>query len=238
MTSSPLYASKERQQWKFRLAAMLCVALLGLQCIWLLLPELIRPNIHQLPSRANVALAAAKQHNAAVWAASLAQIRGDLWAEVAFTQADLLWPDGARQQDENRAAALKRLGRDLDDVLADAPHTSGAWLMLAALVSRFNPAAKSTSIEPLKLSYYTGPSEPELMPLRLEIAIRLESYNDFEMRSFISRDIRLLLEQKQAATIAKIYSTASVNAKRFMDQAIRNTDPSAADKVSGRQKLP
>ena len=91
----------------------------------------------------------------------------------------------------------------------------------------------------LKLSYYTGPSEQELVPLRLEPAIRLESFSDFEMRQFISRDIRLLLSQKQDATIAKIYNAASTNAKSFMEQTIRDIDPSAVDKIrTGGQKQP
>jgi hypothetical protein len=219
------------------LGATVCAALLGMQCIWLLLPELVRPNIHQLPTNAGAASAAAKDHNAAVWAASLAQIRGDLWAESAFTQADLLWPNNAKA-DENLKTALQRARRILDSALGDAPHMSGAWLMLAALTSRFNSVARSNAVEPLKLSYYTGPSEQELVPLRLEIAMQLESFNDLEMRQLISRDIRLLLDQRHDATIAKIYNAASATAKGFMDQTIRDIDPSASDKIRTGQKQP
>jgi hypothetical protein len=110
--------------------------------------------------------------------------------------------------------------------------------MFADLASRF-PSLGGDAIELLKLSYYTGPSNQELVPLRLETAIRLESFSDFEVRQLISRDIRLLLSQKRDATIAKIYNTASANAKSFMEQTIRDIDPSAVDKIrtSGQKQL-
>jgi hypothetical protein len=237
VTPNPGYRSDQQSQRAFRLVVTVCAALLGMQSLWLLLPELIRPNINQLPTNARAASAAAEHHNAAVWAASVAQIRGDLWAQSAFTQADLLWPSNAKT-DEALSTALQRAHRILDRALRNTPNTFAAWLMLAALTSRFNTTDRSSAIEPLKLSYYTGPSERELVPLRLEIAIRLESFNDFEMRQLINRDIRLLLEQKQEATIGKIYNTASVNAKSFMEQTIRNIDPSASDKIRNGQKQP
>ena len=67
----------------FRLAVLVCAALLGMQCIWLLLPELFRPRIDRLPTDAPAAAAAAKHRDAARWAASFAGIRGDLWADFS-----------------------------------------------------------------------------------------------------------------------------------------------------------
>jgi hypothetical protein len=234
MTPTHVYGLDPRPQWVLRLSAMACAAFLGMQCIWLLLPELIRPNIQQLPTNATAASAAAKHYDDAIWAASVARIRGDLWAELAFTQANLLWRNNAKE-DENLQVALRRARLSLDRALRNAPHTSGAWLMLAGLTSRFT-SLTADAIELLKLSYYTGPSDQELVPLRLEIAIQLTSFSDLELRQLISRDIRLLLAQKQDAAIAKIYNVASENAKNIMDQSIRDIDPSALDKIrAGRQ---
>lgn len=238
MTPTPVYGLDQRSQWVFRLGAILCAALLAMQCIWLLLPELVRPKFDQLPTDATAASAAAKHYDAAVWAASVARLRGDLWANAAFTQADLLWQKDDARGDENPAAALQRARTSLYLALRNAPHASPAWLMFAGLDLRY-PALGGDAINLLKLSYYTGPSEQELVPLRLELAVRLESFSDFEMRQFISRDIRLLLAQKQEATIAKIYTAASPNAKSFMDQTIRDIDPSAVDRMrrGGQQQL-
>jgi hypothetical protein len=237
MTAAPVAGLDPRSRWVFRSGAMVCAVLLGMQCMWLLLPELLRPKIDQLPIDAIAASAAAKHYDAALWAASVGRIRGDLWAEAAFTHADLMWRNRAKG-DGNIAAALQRARTSLDQALRNAPHISGAWLMFADLASRF-PSLGGDAIELLKLSYYTGPSNQELVPLRLETAIRLESFSDFEVRQLISRDIRLLLSQKRDATIAKIYNTASANAKSFMEQTIRDIDPSAVDKfrASGQKQL-
>lgn len=235
MASATTYGLDRRSPWVFRLCAMVCAALLGLQCVWLLLPELVRPNIDQLPTNATAASAAAKHHDAAIWAALVGRIRGDLWAEAAFTQADLLWRNDAKG-DADLSAALQRARISLDRALSNAPHSSGAWLMLAGLASRLN-FSSGNAIELLKLSYYTGPSEQELLLLRLQIAVQLESFSDIEMRQLIARDIRLLLAQKQDAIIAKIYGAASANAKAFLEQTIREIDPSAVDKSrAGEQK--
>ena len=57
------------------------------------------------------------------------------------------------------------------------------------------------------------------------------------MRQFISRDIRLLLSQEQSLKLAEIYNAASRSAKSFMQEVIRDIDPSALDKISkGAQK--
>jgi hypothetical protein len=223
------YGPDPRSRWVFRLSTMTWAALLGVQCIWLLLPELFRSNVDQLPTDTTAASEIAKHSDTAFWAASLGGIRGDLWAESAFTRANLLWPNDAKGA-ENLVAASQRARASLEHALHSAPHIAGAWLMLACLVSRFN-TPDGDPIELLKLSYYTGPSNRELVPLRLGTAIRLESFNDFEMRELISRDIRLLLAQKRDAVIAKIYHTASLNSKNFLDQAIRDIDPSVMDMI-------
>jgi len=73
----------------------------------------------------------------------------------------------------------------------------------------------------------------------LSIAIQAETerFDDPEIRQFISRDIRLLLSQEQSLKLAEIYNAASRSAKSFMQEVIRDIDPSALDQVSkGAQK--
>jgi hypothetical protein len=229
MALTPAFGFDTRSQGLFKIGTGVCAALLGMQCIWLLLPELVRPKIDQLPTNLAAATAASTHYDAAVWAATVARIRGDLWAELAFTQADLLWRNKTNH-DEGLAAALQRARTSLDRALRNAPHTSGGWLMLAGLTSRISPPGRE-AIELLKLSYYTGPSDHELVPLRLEIAMRLESFDDIEIGPLVSRDIRLLLARKQDVTIAEIYNASSASAKRFMELTIRDIDASAFDRI-------
>ena len=63
------------------------------------------------------------------------------------------------------------------------------------------------------MSYYTGPSEQPLVPLRLRIAVQLDGSKDIELRQFISRDLRMLLAQNQKSAIAEAYNVASPSGK-------------------------
>jgi hypothetical protein len=199
---------------------MLFAVLLGAQCVWILLAELSRPGIGQLPIDASSAAAAAKQRSAAVWAASIGAIRGDLWAEAAFTQASLVWDE------TNATAKVPSALKDLDRALRLAAVDSSAWLLLADFASGY-PSAGVDTIKAVKMSYYTGPSEQELIPLRLRVAAHSEFISDIELREFISRDVRILLTRHQDSAIVTAYNAASSSGKPFIEQAVREIDPSA-----------
>jgi hypothetical protein len=205
----------------FRLATLILAALLGTQSIWLLLTELSRPDVDQLPISAEGAAEASKQRNDAVWTAWIGAIRGDLWAESAFTSADLLW----RNPDADQAkAALDRTFAELDRALGYAPHQAEAWLLLAGLEQRYR-SPRSNPAEALRMSYYTGPSEPSVMPLRLLVAARLDALDDTEIQQFIRRDLHLLLAQGQTSAIAESYAGASPTGRRFIEQAVDEFGP-------------
>jgi len=221
----------------FRLTALLFAILLGAQCLWLVLAELARPGIHELPTDAASATAAAKQRDAALRAASIGAIRSDLWAEAAFAYADLLWGEKNKAiANANPASTLLHARATLTRALDDGPHQSSAWLLLAGLSLRF-PSPGFDALEPLKMSYYTGPSEQPLVPLRLRIAVQLDGSKDIEMRQFISRDLRMLLAQNQKSAIAEAYNVASPSGKRFIESTIKDIDPSALDSLqTAKQK--
>jgi hypothetical protein len=207
----------------FRLITLLFAMLLGLQCVWLLTAELSRSRIHRLPTDVPAAAAAGQSQPKARRAAALGIIRGDLWAEAGFTYADLLWGDGSAELSPELAQALSAL----DHAVETAPHQSGAWLLLAGLASRH----ASTGVDPveaLKMSYYTGPSEPDLMLPRLRIAARSPTFSDVVFRDFVNRDVRLLLAHQQNATLASVYSTASPAGKHFLELTVDHIDPAAA----------
>ena len=209
----------------FRLATFLFAVLLGAQSIWLLLAEVSRPRVVRLPTDPATAAAAATQRNAAAAAANFGTIRGDLWAESAFTYADLLFAKTPPDANADTTQSLARARANLLHAVLDAPHQSGAWLLLAGLSLDY-PSKDFDAVETLKMSYYTAPSDQDLMPLRLRFAIRSDAFNDFEIRQFITRDLREFLTRKQKDVIAQSYSAASPAGKRFIEQIIKDVDPS------------
>ena len=80
----------EPSHLRFRLITLLFAVLLSAQSIWLVAAELSRSDIDELPTNANSADAAAAQRDAATRAAEIGVIRGDLWAQSAFTFASLV----------------------------------------------------------------------------------------------------------------------------------------------------
>ena len=209
----------------FRLVALVVAVLLGIQCVWLTLAGLVSPGIEHLPTDVAASATAARQRDAASWAATIGAIRGDLWAKSAFTYADLLWTDKEAFADADLTRMLARARTSLDHALNNAPHRSGAWLLLAGLALRY-PSLGFDASEALKMTYYTGASEQNLIPLRLDLAARSDTFNDVEMGQFVARDIRVLLSQKQNVAISEAYKTASPAGKRFIEQTIRDIDPS------------
>ncbi len=188
-----------------RVTTLLFTAILGLQCIWLLLAEIVRPGSDQLPTDIASAAVSAQHRNAASWAASIGAFRGDLWAQSAFTYADLLWGEKGELTNADLQSALTHARASLDHALNDSPHRADAWLLLAGLALRYPSLSSLDPSGALKMSYYTGASEQDLMPLRLDLAVRSDTFSDVEMRQFVSRDIRLLLAQKQKSATADAY---------------------------------
>ncbi len=141
-------------------------------------------------------------------------MRGDLWAEAAFTSAQLLWAD----PDPKLTDALGKARAELDHALRYAPHQAGAWLLLAGLESRQIPGSDPT--EALKMSYYTGASERALIPLRLLVAAGSDAFGDTEVQQFVRRDLRPLLVQQQKSAVAEAYAGVSPVGRRFLEQAV------------------
>jgi hypothetical protein len=230
----------------FRRALLLLAIVLGTQCVWLLLPALLSAAPQQLPTDPAAAAAAAQERQAAARAASIGIIRGDLWAASAFTYADLLWGDVDTEASPRRAVqsshanfdALQRARVSLNHALSDAPLQSGAWLLLAALASHYR-SFDSDATEDLKMSYFTGPSDQDLMALRLRIAAHFSVFTDTEIRDFVGRDLRSFLARNKKPAIVDAYNAASPAGKQFIEQTMRDIDPSSLGLLrAGAQTLP
>jgi hypothetical protein len=209
----------------FRLTILSFALLLGLQSVWLL-AELYQPGIYRLPTAAADAIDAQNERGDAALAATIGVIRGDLWAKFAYTYAYLLFGDRAEPANKDLTATLAQASVVLDHALDDAPHESGVWLLRAGLALRY-PALRFNAPEALKMSYYTGSSEQDLMPLRLRIAAQLDSFRDVEIPPFVTRDLHILTAQNRKTAVIDAYKAGSPSGKRFIEQAVTDIDPSA-----------
>ena len=210
----------------FRVTTLFIAVLLLIQCVWLLLAEFYRPGIDRLPTDVSAADIAAQKRDAAIWAASIGVIRGDLWADSAFTYTNLILDERQDSWAANITPALGRARAISERAVDLAPTQFGAWLVLAGLAARY-PSPRFTATEALKMSYYTGPSEQDLVPLRLRIATYSDVLTDIELRQFATRDLRLLLARHEKSAIAVAYNAASPPGKRFIEQTVGEIDPSA-----------
>ena len=230
MTSDRIVRVSEPSYIGFRLTVLLFAAFLGALCVWLLLGELSRTGIDALPTDPSAASTAAKQREAALWAARIGAIRGDLWAQSAFTYADLLFDpsNSAASSNTNLTSTAADARGSIDHALNNAPHQSSVWLLLAGIALR-HPLPGTNATEALKMAYYTAPSEQGLMPLRLQIATRADRFDDIQIREFITRELRLLLRQNQKAAITDAYKTASSAGRRLIEQTVADSDPTFAN---------
>jgi len=201
----------------FRHVILLFAVLLGVQSVWLLLAELTRSGIDSLPIDAASAAVAVKQRGLAGAGASFGVIRGDLWADSAFTYADLLWKEDASSA--GLPPELEGARRSLKYAIDCAPHLSAVWLMLAGLASRYR-SLNINATQALKTSYYTGPSEQDLIVPRLRVAAQSDFLNDAEIRQFVRRDLRVLISRNQKPAIDEAINGGSPTGKAFIKQAV------------------
>ena len=173
--------------------------------------------------------------SASARAAHIGRIRGDLWAAAAVTEAaPLLFapagdrPSGASQAKiesaENAAVHAARL----------SPHDSRVWLVLADLRSAEAPPAPNAA-DALKLSYYTGPNEFALAPVRLSVAARVAA--DDELQEQIQSEIqRVILKRPDLkGAIAAAYKAALPRSREIFEAALLNADPDFLATISPPQ---
>jgi hypothetical protein len=216
----------------FRIIVLAFAGLLAVQCLWLLLSEFSRPRLDGLPLDAATAAVAARDRDMALWSASIGAIRGDLWAVSAFTYANLALKNAVDARSPTDAE-VARLRASVERALDNAPTLSDIWLLRMSVALRY-PLDRWNSLEALRMSYYTGPSDESILPLRLQLAAQTDGFSDVEISEFAVRDIRILLATKQYSSIAIAREAASDAGKQFIERTVRDIDPSALKNISSR----
>lgn len=208
-----------------RIGLLAFAPVLAVQGIWIILAEYYHPHGAHPPVGPLANNIAIHERDNARRAAALAMVRGDLWAESAFTNSDLLWgePASASGADEN---ARKETQIAIENALRYSPHRGDVWLMLAAMADRYDwPQYQPGSL--LKMSYFTAPSDLSLFPLRLRASLRPDAIRDPEIQDMIRRDIRVVVTKSPTlrSALATAYKASSAEGKIFLDRAISEVDP-------------
>src|SRR5712671_5143111 len=211
--------STSTRTW-LRVALALFGVFLSAQAAWILLPERQRLNHIRLPVDGKTATIALAEQDKIKQAASLAVVRGDLWAESAFTYGSQLWLDAG---DQLNTEALKTLTR----ALRYSPHRGDVWLMFAALANKYKWSGYQPSLL-LKMSYYTAPNELALLPLRLNVSLHAKGViDDAELQDMVRRDISVILTRAPALKPALVaaYRSALPQGKILAERVISEIDP-------------
>lgn len=204
--------------------------LLGVASMWLLLSELSRPGIAVLPTTQQMAKSASDRRPDALRAARFGVLRGDLWAEAAFTYADLEWADAVHANPGDLEGARS----SSTSAVTLAPVNAPVWLLLADLSLRSGWQAPNP-IEALKMSYYTAPHADWLAPLRLRVAARANVADDPELERLFQGDLESILTYRPSLRPAFVdaYGQASAEGKHIMESAAEEVDPPFALTLRG-----
>jgi hypothetical protein len=208
----------------FRGVVLVFAFILACQAIWLITAEFFRSPLAEFPGKARVAEAAAANQNAAALAASLGFIRGDLWAEYALTYSDIFLGD--ERTSVQSAKVIGRAREVADRALGLAPYDATLWLLLAAIDARSDWFSRKASNE-LRMSYYTGANEIELIPSRLPLAINSSEIEDQDFQQLVRHDMRIILTHKPELipTILAAYRDGSPAGQQFLEVTLNEIDP-------------
>lgn len=211
---------------------------LGLSGLWMLLPELPRPKPADLPFDRNGAGAAAARRSRAVLAAEIGVIRGDFWAEAAFTGARFMRTDRSTSLGRTNSGHLARARANTETALALAPVNGAAVLFLARRPASSQDGENRVGAL-LEMSYFAAPSALDLAPRRLERAATLSALANKDLQAFVKSDIRAILDRGpefQQAMMAADRNAWPRNQPIFKS-LVADADPAAAQLLpSGQPK--
>jgi hypothetical protein len=162
--------------------------------LWLLIPALVNPGHIDLPPAREAAIGLEALHPRALIAAEVSGIRGDLWAQAVFTDAELLWLDPASVAKPANAARVDSARARVTKALSLAPIDGNAWLYAAKLPA--TPAQPQSNVTALlTMSYMTKPSDLSLIASRLTLAASTDALSDPAIQDFVKLDLRRVLFQ-------------------------------------------
>lgn len=201
-----------------RLAVTLLGLVLATEAAWVLLPELYASGgLLRLTRAANRLENTKNLENAA----SIARLRGDLWAKSAIRSAMLL------EENPNINLAPDHVRDILVRALRYSPYQGEVWLTLARLADHYKwPGYDRAAL--LKMVYYTAANDINSMSRRTMLALRVDATAlDVELQDMIVRDITLILRQlpELRPGLLEAYKAANPSGKALAERTIAGIDP-------------
>ena len=207
--------------WKFRLLALLIVLVVGTVSIADFAAELLRPAQAPVPALNNPSPTPGAV-SAAALATTIAPFREDLKAdEAALRAAAVLASKGPGDLSTNEAAQTA-----VRAALGIGPHDARMWLTLALLRAHGN-LGDAMIVEPLKMSYFTGPNQAELIPPRLYLVSGINAISDPDLQELAASDVRAILTRLAdlRPLLVAAYAQGSPAGKKLLDDSVKTADP-------------
>jgi len=215
--------------WKFRLLALVIVLLVGTVSIADLAAELVRPAGPFVPS-SNQSLPSPAAVSAAARATMIAPFRANLKADdAAIRAAQVLATKSPGDLVANQAAQAAA-----KNALAIGPHDARTWLTLALLRAHGN-LGDTLIIEPLKMSYFTGPNQVGLLPARVNLVSSISSINDPDLQELAASDVRAILTRfpNLRPLLVTAYAQGSAAGRKLLDESVKTVDPAFITTLHG-----
>lgn len=232
-----------RPQFPSRIALWGFAALLVVQAAWLLAVALVRPQLAYFPTDRSSALAAQDKRVPAGLAARVGAVRGELWVDDALALAagpvsQIFGGPANPANDEAGAGVLEQAQSAALRAARWSPHDSRAWLLLASLAQRRGQPDRDVATD-LKMSYYTGPDEAALLPLRLRIATRANTSGDDELQDLVVQDLTAVVLHRPALKpdVAAAYGQASPAGKQLIETTLAKLDAALLATVRGVESV-
>jgi hypothetical protein len=217
--------SSRAELW-LRTAIFTFAMVLGLQAAWILATELSRRATIIDPASVEEGTADSPYQIAASRAARFGLVRGDLWAESALSFVNLSPTGFSSTVDLSRSETVEDVRTSAKQALRYSPHDARIWLVLATLDSQLS-ARDSRVAASLRMSYYTGANEIELIPLRLLVLARSDALTNDDLKQLVYHDIRNVITRAPQLkyTIITAYREASPVGRQLLNQILAELDP-------------
>ena len=181
--------------------------------------------------------AAAARRTRAVFAAEIgAMIRGDLWAEAAFTGARFMGTDRSTSLDGTNSGQLAQARANADTALALAAVNGAACFFFARLPASSQDGENRVGTL-LEMSYFTAPSALDVTPWRLERAATSSAVADKDLQASVKSDIRGILDRgtEFQQAIMAAYRNAWRQNQPILKSLVADADPAVAQLLRSSQ---
>jgi hypothetical protein len=204
----------------FRAVVMVFAVFLACQAFWILAPELSRPSLIASPHDTASAPDLTANRKAAHLAAQFGMVRGYLWAQDALTYGEF------RRGEQTDARSAEEARDAVEKALLFAPHDARIWLALANINSRLG-GLDEKAFAALRMSFYTGPNEVQLIPTRLLLSLASPAISDKGFQQLAVHDLRTIVTRKPELkpAISNAYQYASPGGQQFIRDTLKDLDP-------------